>query len=42
MVQVVTFLHVASIEARQVYNTFEIVAEDVEKFAVLKTKFRVL
>jgi hypothetical protein len=39
-VQVAIFLHVAGIEERRVYNTFEIAAEDVEKIAVLKTKFK--
>ena len=39
-VQVATFLHVAGIEARRVYNTFEIDEGDIEKIDVLKTKFK--
>ncbi|XP_069103751.1 uncharacterized protein [Argopecten irradians] len=38
-VQVATFLHVAGIEARRVYNTFTIPEGDKEKLDVLKTKF---
>ena len=39
-VQVATFLHVAGIEARRVYNAFEIDEGDIEKIDVLKTKFK--
>ena len=39
-IQVATFLHVAGIEARRVYNIFEIDEGDVEKIDVLKTKFK--
>ena len=39
-VQVATFLHVAAIEARRVYNTFEIDRGDVEKIDVFKTKLK--
>ena len=36
-VRVATCLHVAGIEGRRMYNTFEI---DIEKIDVLKTKFK--
>ncbi|XP_056017509.1 uncharacterized protein K02A2.6-like [Ostrea edulis] len=39
-VQVATFLHMAGIEARRVYNTFGITGDDVHKIEVLKTKFK--
>ena len=34
------YLHVAGIEARRVYNIFEIDEGDIEKIDVLKTKFK--
>lgn len=39
-IQVATFLHVAGIEARRVYNTFGISADDADKIDVLKTRFK--
>lgn len=39
-IQVATFLHVTSIEARQVYNTFGISDDDANKIDVLKTRFK--
>lgn len=39
-VQVATFLHVAGVEARRIYNTFNIPEEDVDKLYVLIQCFK--
>lgn len=39
-VKVATFLHVAGVEARRIYNTFNIPEEDIEKLDVLIQYFQ--